>query len=206
MAAMRNTGLSVEHRKILNTRVINTYSIHPTTGEAHVVEIPDPCSVQFAVYVNKVQDDVNQQVFYKYLQDNHGMASSDPSTIPTTGIAIKAGAKWKNDSKPLNFGERHTHFQACVESDVTADSGKSRCDPFLRLHTGCSLMVNLNEDVKHGIANGTTCIFDKVLLMPNALLQPIQLNGFWIFAVNASEVKCFQLTWKGSGMFTGRFA
>ena len=66
-------------------------------------------------------------------------------------------------------------------------------------------MVTNNDDVSNGISNGTTCLFEKVFLKQNVKMLPIQVHGFWIYAVDIDDVDHLQFKWTGSSRFEGHF-
>jgi hypothetical protein len=108
------------------------------------------------------------------------------------------------DKKALSFEQRKVLFEQCPES-VIKDNRSRHCDPLLCLFDGCRMMGVENEDVANGIANGTTCIFKKAYLNYGAELQPIQMHGFWVYAVSVEDVQQLEFEWQGSTRFTGKF-
>lgn len=66
-------------------------------------------------------------------------------------------------------------------------------------------MVTLNEDVVHGIANGTTCKFRKLVLKAGAELQRIQVNGYWVHSISMEAVKYMEVEWQDCDKFVGIF-
>jgi hypothetical protein len=80
--------------------------------------------------------------------------------VPTSAIVIIAETQWAGSQKvPLSWDQRKVLFEQCPESTIK-DYHSRRCDPVLCLFDGCPLMGVENEDVEHGIANGTRLLGD----------------------------------------------
>ena len=56
-----------------------------------------------------------------------------------------------------------------------------------------------NEDVTHGIANGTQSTFKKVRFKQGKKLHPIQMHGKWVYAIDVDDVEYLQLHCKSDG-------
>jgi hypothetical protein len=69
------------------------------------------------------------------------------------------------------------------------------CAPLLCLFSKCNLMVTTNKDALNGIANGTPCIFQKVVLKPGFKLDRIQMYGCWVHTILMEAVST--LKWSG---------
>ena len=185
MQEIRDSGLSEENRNLLNTRVID--------GEN--VKMPNPATTRFATYFNAKRCNINADVFKDYLKTYH--FSCTETNICTSAIIIKSTTKWGISKKDLTFDQRKTLFEECSESHVK-NSQNNRCDPLLCLFDGSNVMQNSNDDVEHGIANGTTALFRKAHLKPNAKLHPVQMHGYWVNSVAAEDVEYLQLEWQDS--------
>ena len=110
---------------------------------------------------------------------------------------IKAKAQWGGSQKvPLSCYQRKVLFEQCPECTIK-DYHSRRCDTVLCLFDGCPLMGVENEDVDHGIANGTQCIFRSVHLKPGILPQCIQMHGFCVNSVSVEDVEWLELEWQG---------
>ena len=115
------------------------------------------------------------------------------SEIPMTAITIKATTRWNKSKIPLTFDQRKILFKQCSEADCKQD--KKMASPLLCLFMGCNLMVTINKDVVHGIANGTTCIFHKVVLKPESELEKIQMM---VFGYTQSQLSSWSTSkWNG---------
>jgi hypothetical protein len=191
MPNMRDGMLSAEDREILNSRVIN----------GKEVVKPNPFETKHATFYNEKRAKINAGLFQNYLNKHHkGKPESD---IPLTAIVIKAKTTWNKSKLPLTFDQRKVLFEECSENDVKART--QMCAPLVTLFSGCNLMVTLNEDVPNGIANGTTCIFRKMVLKPAAKLEKIKMHGCWVYAINIEAVEYLELEWQDCNHFIGRF-
>jgi hypothetical protein len=146
---------------------------------------------------------INMSLWHAYLSQYHKGCTA--RSIPTSAIVIKAKTQWAGSTKvSLSSDQRKVLFEQCPESTIK-DYHSRRCDPVLCLFDGCPLMGVENEDVEHGIANGTQCIFRKVCLKPGTILQPIQMHGYWVNSVSVEDVECLELEWQDCSRFKGRF-
>ena len=107
MTEWRENGLTEEHRKRLNSRVINS---------KNNVKMPDLAAMRFATYHNKNRVEINAGIFHEYLKKHHSNCSKN--NIPTTAIVIKANPAWAQSGKPLSFGQRKILFEECSEADT----------------------------------------------------------------------------------------
>jgi hypothetical protein len=192
MPHTRNHGLSEEHRVILNSRVI----------DGKKVKMPSPDKTRYATYHNAKRCGINMDVFHSYLKKYHGGCTEN--NIVETALVIKATTKWGKSKLPLSFNQRQVLFQKCSEADVV-NSRSKRADPLLCLAYGCNVMVNENNDVHNGIANGTTAVFQKAILKSGVKLQPLQMFGYWVNSVCVDDVEQLELKWQDSDRFQGKF-
>jgi hypothetical protein len=191
MPNMRDGTLSAEDRRILNSRVIN--------GDK--VKKPNPLKTKYATFFNIKRAELNASVFQNYLMKFH--TGKSESEIPMTAITIKATTRWNKSKINLTFDQRKILFEECSEADCRQD--KKMASPLLCLFTGCNLMVTINEDVVHGIANGTTCIFRKVVLKPDSELEKIKMYGVWVYTISIEFVEYIEVEWQDCDKFIGRF-
>jgi hypothetical protein len=191
MPNMRDGVLSAKDRRILNSRVIN--------GDQ--VKKPNPLKTKYATFFNIKRAQLNASVFRNYLMTFHKGKSE--SEIPMTAITIKAITKWNKSKMNLTFDQRKILFEQCSEADCRQD--KKMASPLLCLFTGCNLMVTINEDVVHGIANGTTCIFRKVVLKPDSVLEKIKMYDVWVYTISIEFVEYIEVEWQDCDKFVGRF-
>ena len=63
-----------------------------------------------------------------------------------------------------------------------------------------------NTDVSNGVANGTTALFEHLVMKPGKRAHRIKCNGCWAWAVNAEDVDFMVLSWTQGSTFQGRFS
>ena len=73
------------------------------------------------------------------------------------------------------------------------------------LYADCPLMVNQNLEVKNGVANGTTCTFEKVVLKTGKTPTPIKMWGHWVQAVDIEDLEYIECRWKEDSRYQGTF-
>ena len=156
---------------------------------------------RYATYHNKNRAEINASVFRNYLDKFHN--NCDQNNIPKSAIVIRAGAQWYKQNRKLTFGQRQILFTKCSESHCR-NSHKKRCDPLLCLFKGCFLMGTENDDVKNGIANGTTSTFEKIIFKKGAGPKPMIMHGKWIYGIDMENVEYIILKWHDS-RFHGTF-
>jgi len=182
---------SKDFLKMLNKRVIGKSGC----------EMPDISKVQFATFFNATRNGINNYIFYEYLKKYHSTSHFD--TPPDTAVVVKCDASYFPSKIPLNFAERKHLFEGVCEGQISASGGK-HCDPLLRLFQGCSVMCTENADVSNGVANGTTAIFEKLMLKPGIEKQKVKLHGYWVYCVDARDVDSVKLRWHNC-KFEGTF-
>ncbi len=62
-----------------------------------------------------------------------------------------------------------------------------------------------NSDVKHGIANGTTGYFKKVVFKEGKKPTPMKIYGYWIYCISISDVDHIVVQWTEDSKFQGHF-
>jgi hypothetical protein len=192
MPNMRDGVLSEEDRRILNSRVIN----------GNEVKKPNPLETKYATFYNKKRSQINANVFRNYLKTYHHVNSE--SKIPHTAIVIKAGTTWDKSKIALSFDQRKVLFEECSEADVKRGTSQM-CAPLLCLFSGCNLMVTENEDVLHGIANGSVCRFRKLVLKTGSNMKKIKMYDRWVHAVGMEDVEYIEVEWQDCEHFVGKF-
>jgi hypothetical protein len=192
MPDIRNHGLSPADRKVLNSRTVDGIK----------VKLPSFESIKKATFHNGIRCSINMDGFLAYLAEHH--AGCTEESIVDTAIVIKAKAKWGKSKVALSFEQRKVLFERCSEANVS-NSRSKHLDPLLCLAAGSHLMVNDNIDVCNGIANGTTNTFVKAILKEGAILQPMQIAGYWVNSVTVDEVDQLELEWQDYTRFRGKF-
>jgi hypothetical protein len=191
MPGLRETGMSTEARKLFNSRVVDGVN----------VKLPNIANSKFATFHNKNRCENNATVFLSYLREHH--TGRQEHNIPTSAIIIKAQPSWTRSKQKLSFDQRKIIFENCCDADIKDARGK-RCDPMLTLFSGCQMMGTCNDDVRNGVANGTTCIFKKAVMKAGKKPTPMKLHGYWVYCVDAKDVEYLLMEWHES-RFQGRF-
>jgi len=182
---MRENGLGEQARSILNKRVINGTTVVPPSAQ----------DARYATYHNKNRTELNADVFESYLNQFH--SSEETADIPKTAIVIRAGAKWYKRNRHLTFAQRAVLYRNCSEAHCKNWSSK-RCAPLLCLFSGCHVMNCHNDDVKNGVANGTTSVFERAVLKGNCTPKPMLMHGKWVYGIDISDVDHLVLRWHES--------
>ena len=157
----------------------------------HVVgsDFTPPDDIQYATYKNKDRDAINAALFEKHCRhvlQTHGH-TNDCIMILSDHIKVRNSSKCYEPFKNCK-----SFWEHCGESDIFKERG--RMDPVLRLYSNCKVMMTANDDVKHGMANGTKATFHKAILKRGVTPTKITVSeGLHIQAVFASEVDHIQL-------------
>ena len=59
-----------------------------------------------------------------------------------------------------------------------------------------NVMGTSNDDVKNGLANGTTSTFRKVSLKAGKIAKPIKMHGCWVNAIDIGDIDHIELEWQ----------
>ena len=195
---LRSNGMTEELRELFNSRVVGTVS-----EDGKKLEMPDIRFTKVATYSNKNRESANRCIFDEHVQKYHSMDKNAP--IPDFTIIIKGFMNWDKQQHPLTYTERNGIFSNTTETDFKQTRNENkRCDPFLRLFYQMHVMSTDNEDVDNGIANGTTALFEYLVLKDGKHVHKIRYNKYWVFAVNAEDIEYMQLRWHES-TFKGTF-
>jgi hypothetical protein len=62
-------------------------------------------------------------------------------------------------------------------------------------------MVTENEDVLQGIANGTVCKIQKLVLKQGAKLKRIKMYDYWVHAVGTDDMEYIEVEWQDCNHF-----
>ena len=192
MPMLRDTGiLSDADRKLINSRLVNGTSL----------PLPNLQTTRFASFYNQKRAETNTAVFHDYLAKYH--AGYDENSVPDSAIIIKSTTRWGQTKTNLSWDHRKILFENCTDAHVT-DGNSKRADPFLCLFSGSHVMGTRNEDVKNGIANGTTATFEKVVLKRGKHPTPAKVGGFWVQTIDIEDVELLTLKWQDC-RFRGTF-
>lgn len=173
LSEFREGRLTEKHIDTINTRVVKSGT-----------ELPR--NLQYATYMNRDRASINMGLFEKSCHnevpsvDNCVVVlSSDLSVCNGSGVY-----KTKDNAFESWFWEQ------CGEGDCKPEAFQGRFDPALILYPERPVMVNTNENVKEGVANGTRARVVKVHLKKGVVPRGISLGGgVVISAVRAHQVE-----------------
>lgn len=191
MPALHKTGLSYQHREILNSRVID--------GDS--VKFPDMSEARIASFFNVKRCDHNRRVFRQYLEQHH--FSDATKEIPKTAIVVKSSMNWGKSNVPLPAKFKKVVYEYCSDALVRS-SRNEKCDTFLTLIHGAPVMGTKNKDVSNGVANGTCAKFDHLICKEGKSPIPVLMYGKWVYSIDIADVHCLVLEWTDS-KFQGKF-
>ena len=157
---------------------------HETLKKRDDYEKP-PNGTAYACHSNRNRNAIHARIFQKHLFKTHYQDPSIPPPLHT--IIIKGDLWWKSNGAPLSSRSARQVYQYC--SDAYCKGYKQRCDPFLCLYPKCRLLLNENKDVPNGMANGTQCEVEAVVLKPGAVIEIEEIDGHYVRVVRASHVE-----------------
>jgi hypothetical protein len=170
--------------------MINTHVVGGEHPDAPMTEdIPE--GIAYAVYRNVDKSAINNGVFAEHIKNTH---SKNPHDSPPLHMLIVRSddLTWKSNKKAFGRVAKHTLWSECSDCDIktTGEHGKY-VDTFLKLSTNMPLMYTENHDVSNGIANGTLCFLQKVMLHTKVTLNDFSLtnvDGYHVRSIDASKV------------------
>jgi energy-coupling factor transporter ATP-binding protein EcfA2 len=192
LSRMRDGGLTDSDMADINARVVEQ-------AEQGIVLNQE---LQYATHRNCDRNAINAGLFLKHLEKHH---SKDPNAgTPNHTLVIKSDVVYAVTGKVPHRNMLARIYETCGDAQCQQIGGSKRCDPFLRLYTGCRLMVTVNEDVGSGIANGTTCRLRRIKLLEGASTERMTIDGYWLNTTMMSDVEWIECEFEG-GLFTGTF-
>ena len=168
----REGRLTEEHIDIINERVNRGAS-----------SLPD--DVQYATFLNRDRASINVGLFDKS-SASEGDDTRNAIVILSSALRVRSGDKVYKDQ--ANAFERW-FWQVCGEGDCKPDPFQGRFDPALVLYYDRPVMVNKNDDVEAGVANGSRAVVVRVCLKVGVVPAIIKLGDFNIPAVRAHQVE-----------------
>ena len=173
---LRRDTLSKEDYAILETRIVDKKNLSLI-----------PRGTQIACTDNKDRCAMNSMVFLGHLKDTHTLGGR---TEDHTLIVKMSGMKWTASGKELTDDAKHTVYEKVGDFHVKKTRDGKFLDPFLKLYVGAPVMLTENDDVKNGIANGTTGKIKEVFLNPGSKekIVPMQIDGYNVNSIDASHV------------------
>ena len=176
---------TVEDIELLNTRVV-----YP--GQ------PLPPNIRKAAATNKVQEASSHYSFLQYLRRNP--AFSTTSWLERGAIVVEAVVKGSATSRALD-ASKIPYILSLSEA-----RWKGKFSGLLKLVVGHDYVHTKNTDVYRGLANGTMCTLQRVVLRPgaNVWFEPNQDCGGGLHIVSAKDVLCVVLKHKAQSHATAQ--
>jgi hypothetical protein len=187
MRRFRNGIVTLQDIQTLNTRVVKD------SPASSVAADTVPPGISYAVFTNKEKDSINSGIFFQHLQATHSKDANVPCPLHT--IMIQASdLVWRRTKK------HHTNIPVKMQTEIINECGsnniettgfKRNVDPMLKLHLDIPLMYTMNTDVPNGIANGTLCYLQQVVLkatLSDMTLPKCQIDEYWVNLVSANDV------------------
>jgi hypothetical protein len=190
----RNTGPNEDDIKCINKRLVNS-KYGPRENMI-------PQNITYATKTNADRMAINDGIFAAHIRATH---FQDPSVSPPDHtICIKASdLRWSKTESP---GKReYTEFNslskeilyACVGEAHIKSSGNSKThDALLKLYYGRPLMINENLDVKKGIANGTMCEFQGLVLKGDVTkenLDVVLIDNYYVRCAECLQIESIKV-------------
>jgi hypothetical protein len=167
----RDGKLTEEDIDIINSRVITT--------EAQI-----PHDISYATYTNVDRASINTGIFERYVEET----GSEEDCVAVFSSALKM-QKGNKTYKTCDNAWSTYFYENCGEGDCTPAQYHGRFDPVLMLYLTKPVMINKNESVHSGVANGTKARIIKILLKKDCRKRTIKIGGKIITAVTANEVE-----------------
>ena len=154
--------MTEEDRLKINNRIVglNGLKLPPITSESDIA---------YSCPKNIDRNIIQTELFQKHIHYFPSVSSDElppEHTIVIEAHISKAGKKKKNNSNsnsnnetppsiPVNNVISHRIYTRCGDADVLCD--KKHIDPAIKFYTGAHCMVNDNDNIDEGRANGTMC-------------------------------------------------
>ena len=174
LTRLRDGAMSDDDVDVVNTRVVKKDTELPT-------------NISYATYRNIDRTSINNGLFHKYCNQNdiEEKDLQDCVIIFSSDLERKAGNK--TFSTPSNKWE--TFFWTnCGEGDCKPAPFNNPFDPVLLLYYKRPMMVVINADVDHGVANGSRCCITHLHLKPGETYRKIKFGSLEIPAVRANQI------------------
>ena len=168
----RDGALTVEDIDKINSRLINEDTV-----------IPD--NISYATYTNIDRASINTGIFDKFAL-NDSCSENDCVAIFSSNLKIRRGNK---TYKQVDNAWSKYFYENCGEGDCIPSNFHGRFDPVLMLYVTKPVMINKNQSVSSGIANGTKARVIRVLLKKGCFKRTIKIGDKVITAVTANQVE-----------------
>jgi hypothetical protein len=84
-----------------------------------------------------------------------------------------------------------------------SNAAQAKC--MLCVFSESNLMVTQDEDVLHGIANGTVCKFHKLVPFPGEELEKSRIYNYWVHIIAMDGVEYLAVEWQDCDHFVVKF-
>ena len=132
-----------------------------------------PDNIRYATYANKERDSINTALFEKFCNDMIRIHGHTRNCVIVFSDCLRIRTSTR---RYVKFSNHKVFWENCGEDDVKMPGRNGRMDPVLLLYKGCNVMLTTNTDVKNGIANGTTALFEKLTLKRGATVKNVRLT------------------------------
>ena len=158
--------LSQEDIKMINTRIVGLNGVE-------LPAINSDSDIAYSCPTNTERNLIHTELFQQHIRDFPSVTSDELPPEHTVVIEAhiskapkKRRSSRKNDNSNTNSTEspsyipvnnliRHRIYTRCGDSDVSF--GTKHIDPAIKWYTGAHCMVNDNDNIAEGRANGTMC-------------------------------------------------
>jgi hypothetical protein len=174
LTRLRDGEMSDSDIDIINTRVVKKGEVLPT-------------NITYATYRNVDRTSINNGLFQKYC-NQHDIEEKDLENcviIFSSDLERRVGNR--TFSKPSNQWEKH-FWTNCGEGNCHPGPFNNPFDPVLLLYYNRPMMVVINADVDHGVANGSRCHITHLHLKPGETYSTIEFGFIKIPAVRANQI------------------
>jgi hypothetical protein len=186
--------LTEEDRMKINERLIGRNGVE-------VPEVDKDSDIAYACPTNIQRNLIQAELFEKHISDFPTISSDD--LPPETTVVIEAdinrapklkqreGVSREDDPRPepirVSRSTKRLIYARCGDADLK--SGNKCIDPALKLYIGAHCMINDNDDIKDGRANGTLCRLVSIKRKTSTPLAWKNYNGKKVYTINATDIE-----------------
>lgn len=181
LTRLRISVLTDDDKEALKSRVVNKKDLSII-----------PPGTQIACADNKDRCALNSLAFHGHLKATHKQGLPGPNH---TLVVKMSEMKWMSNKKGITEEAKHTIYEDIPDYKVKRGKDGKFTDPLLKLYIGAPVMLTENEDVKNGIANGTTGKIKSIILKDGALenLHLIKIDGYEVNCIDANLVNVIMI-------------
>lgn len=167
------------------------------------VKLPDTevdSDISYACWSNNERSTVHASLFQDRIKDFPVITSDElppeHTVIIEADVGRASGRKPRHTSRnvnaplaksiPVSRNLKRRIFAKLCDSDVRQQ--KKGVDPALKLYVGCNCMVNNNEDIKSGLANGSLCRVVSIKMKEGTSRMIRNYDGKKVYAINAADL------------------